>query len=618
MPAGFRREQDLVDDQRPPTNAAETRTLQGLGASEGQAIAPALRFRHGAALSEPGASGQSPAADPRAEDARLDAALAQAAVQLRALAAHVERDVGADEAGIFEAQALMLEDPTLTERAHALIETAGHTGARALAQAADEQAGELERLPDPLWRARAADVRDAAGRVVALLVPEHASGDLTAAIQHAARPVVLVTDDLLPSDTAQMPRELVAGICMAGGGATAHAAILARAYGIPAVAGLGEDILADVRDGDLVALDGASGAVHLRPGPDLVATFTSGAEAWRARAHRMRDRARQSAEQPGQTRDGHRVALHANIGSVAEAREAAALGAEGIGLLRTEFLFAGRATLPDEHEQAAIYQEVVAAFGRDRGPIVVRTLDAGNDKPLPALASFIGTLPREENPALGMRGFRLQAAFPTLLRDQLGALVRAAATSGGDLHIMLPMIATVEEVRLARAVCDEVARALAAAGVHPPHTVPLGIMVETPAAVLHAEALAHTADFFSLGTNDLAQYVMASDRLHPRLASLTDAHQPAVLRAIALAARAGRSAGRAVAVCGEMAGDPTFAGVLVGLGVAELSMAPARIAAVKQTLLTRSLQEWQVLAERTLACATSGEVREVLDGVGGA
>ncbi|HEV2239169.1 MAG TPA: putative PEP-binding protein, partial [Ktedonobacterales bacterium] len=413
-------------------------------------------------------------------------------------------------------------------------------------------------------------------------------------------------------------RDLVAGICTAGGSATAHAAILARAYGIPAVAGLGAALLAEARDGDVVALDGTTGAVHLRPDLDVAAAFAQEAAAWRERAHRARRDARQAARQPGQTRDGQRVALLANVGSVAEAREAAELGAEGIGLLRTEFLFAGRTTLPDEREQAAIYEQVIAAFGPAGGPIVIRTLDAGNDKPLPSLAELVRTLPREENPALGMRGFRLQAAFPALLRDQLGALVRAAAATGGDVHIMLPMITTVEEVRLARAVYDDVARTLDVAGVHPPRALPLGIMVETPAAVLHAAALAHVADFFSLGTNDLAQYVMASDRLHPRLTDLADAHQPAVLRAIALAARAGRAAQRAVAVCGEMAGDPTLAGVLVGLGVTELSMTPSRLLAVKQSLLTRSLRECQALADRALACATRDEVRELLGASAGA
>jgi phosphoenolpyruvate-protein phosphotransferase len=603
----------MADERQQLSDASVPRVLQGLGVSPGKAIGPALVYRRAMSLTARALAGPPPSStDPLGEMGRVDAALAQAAAALRALAVRVEREAGPEEAGIFEAQALMLEDPTLAERAHVLIETEGQTSAQALIQAAEEQAAALERLPDPLWKARAADVRDAANRALAVLAPGGATDDLGSRLRHAEHPVVLVTDDLTPSDTAQMPHEMVVGIGTAAGSATAHAAILARAYGIPAVAGLGEALFSAIYPGDTVALDGNTGTVVVRPDADFAATFQREATAWSERASTARHAARQAAQRPGQTRDGLHVAILANVGGVAQAREAAEMGAEGIGLLRTEFLFAERTTLPTEHEQAALYAAIVSALAAPQAPIVVRTLDAGNDKPLPSLAEVVRELPREDNPALGIRGIRLHAAYPALLRDQLAALLRAAAATGGNLHIMLPMVSTVEEVRLARSAYQEAALALAAEGVRLERPLPLGIMVETPAAVLNADALAREAEFFSVGTNDLAQYVMASDRLNPRLAALTDARQPAVLHAIAQAARAGQRARRTVAVCGEMAADPSLASLLVGLGVTELSMAPASIPAVKQALAERTIDELRALADRALACATVGEVREVL------
>src|SRR5258708_1072158 len=338
---------------------------------------------------------------------------------LRRLAQRVAREVGNAEAGIFEAQALMLEDPTILERARALIASDGRDGAAALEQAADEQAKLLADLPDPVWQARAADVRDAAPHAARSLAPHTAGEDLTTRVAPAPQPV------------------------SRGAGAQ----------------GVASDI--------------------------------------------------------GQRREGTPIAVLANVGSVAEARSAGEWGAEGIGLLRTEFLFAERTTLPDEHEQAALYTAIVAALGRPGATVVVRTLDAGNDKPLPALAPYTRELPSEANPALGIRGFRLYDAFPALLETQLRGIVRAAATTGAELHVMLPMIATVEELLRARMVLRDVEAALASQDVRVARPLKLGIMIETPAAVLNAAALAPEADFFSLGTNDLPQYVMASDRLNP-------------------------------------------------------------------------------------------------------
>lgn len=588
----------------------DPRTLPGLAVSPGVAVGPALVFRP----TSPSNAESAPApADPHASVRRVEKALAAAAQDLRDLAGRVACEVGEDKAGILEAQALMLDDPTISERVRDLIVQRHMDSVTALIQAGDEQADQLAAMPDPIWQARAADVRDAVQRAARRLVPSQMGATLPELLARAREPVIVVAHDLAPSDTAQMRRDQVLGICTAVGSATSHAAIFARALGIPAVAGLGVVLLDAVAQGETLALDGGAGIVHVRPSPDVVRDFTARGATQRADRQRASDRAQAGSERPGQTRDGVHVPLLANVGSIVEAEAAGQWGAEGIGLLRTEFLFAGASTLPDERAQATLYADIVRALGPARGPLVVRTLDVGNDKPLPALASYVAQLPQEMNPALGMRGIRLHLAFPALLDAQLRGLVRAAAATRADLWVMLPMVATVEEVHQARQMLRSAEASLAQQGIHPERPLPLGIMVETPAAVLQIAALARDADFFSIGTNDLAQYIMASDRLHPRLTHLSDARQPAVLRAIALVADAAHAAGRSVAVCGEMAGDPVAAGLLVGLGVEELSMAPAAIPGVKQALAERSLAQWRALAARALSAATQEDIFDALN-----
>lgn len=590
--------------------ALDQLTLTGVAAAPGAVAGPALVFSPSAPVpSQPAA----PVGDPEAERRALREALSSAAAQIRALAVSVAERGAADEAGIFEAQALMLEDPAIIERAEALITTEGLGAAAALTQSADEQAEILGALPDPLWQARAADVRDAARRALRLLTPHLHIMSLAEALAALVAPAIVVASDLAPSDTAQAPPERLLGIALARGGPTAHAAILARALGIPAVTGLGSSLLESVRDGDPLALDGAVGQVIVRPSPEQLATINSAAETERQRGAERRLRTLAWRDRPGATRDGVPIAVMANVGSAAEARAAAEAGAEGIGLLRTEFLFAGRDTLPNAGEQAAMYEEIIAAFGVARGPIVIRTLDAGADKPLPALASYTSQLAAEENPALGVRGVRLSLRFAPLLDTQLEGIALAAAHTGADVWVMLPMVATVEEIEAAR---DALALALVrleAIGQAPRRSLTLGIMVETPAAALHAEALAAHAAFFSAGSNDLAQYVMATDRLSPELTETRRPEQPALLRAIHMAARAGAARDIPVAVCGEMAGDPTLAALLVGLGVTELSMAPDRITPVKESLAAHTLDDLRAIAARAMRAETLAAARHVID-----
>jgi phosphoenolpyruvate-protein kinase (PTS system EI component) len=331
-----------------------------------------------------------------------------------------------------------------------------------------------------------------------------------------------------------------------------------------------------------------------------------------AQASATRSQAAAWRERSGQTRDGVAVTVLANVGSEAEARAAAESGAEGIGLLRTEFLFAQRPTLPDAEQQAALYTVLISIFGSPAAPITIRLLDAGADKPLPSLAGQVRTLPAEVNPALGVRGIRLQLAFEDLLDTQLRGIALAAERTRAHVRVMVPMVATVGELRAVRTRLQAIRAQLSQSGLPADRPLPVGIMVETPAAAFAIESLAREAAFLSIGTNDLTQYVMAADRLNPRLASLCQPEQPAVLRAIAATAREATRLDRHVGVCGEMAADPPLALLLVGLGVRELSMAPASIPAVKQALASHTLDELRTLAVRALEATTVEEVRRII------
>jgi phosphoenolpyruvate-protein kinase (PTS system EI component) len=310
--------------------------------------------------------------------------------------------------------------------------------------------------------------------------------------------------------------------------------------------------------------------------------------------------------------------LMANVGSAEEARAAAAAGAEGIGLLRTEFLFAQRASLPSAAEQADLYTDIIRAFGSTSAPIIIRLLDAGADKPLPALAARTGILPPEANPALGLRGIRLLLAYEDLLAAQFAGILLAMQGTGANVRVMLPMVATVGELRRSQALLAATRRQLEQRGETVERTPPLGIMIETPAAVLCAEALAREAAFFSIGTNDLTQYITAADRLNPRLADLAQPLQPPVLHAIFTVAREATRCGRHAGVCGEMASDPALAQLLVGLGIRELSMAPSSLVDVRAALAARTLGELDALAHKALQADSVAEVRHVVDSDWGA
>jgi phosphoenolpyruvate-protein phosphotransferase len=499
--------------------------------------------------------------------------------------------VGQDEAGIFEAQALMLEDPELVGRAERLVRDAQCPAERAIEQAGAEVAAQLESLPDEYLRARAADVRDVAARVRAVLEgAAHPLADI-------ALPSVIVADELLPSDTAVLDRRKILGFVTETGSQTAHAAILARALGIPAVVGV-PGATSQVTDGETVIVDGAEGVV-------VVAPDTAARAAWEDRRREASERRAARAalrDLPAQTTDGHRIEVAANVGSLDDVTEALRQGAEGVGLFRTEFLFMQRDAAPGEDEQFDVYR--AAAEVMAPRPVIVRTLDVGGDKPLPWL-----DIGREDNPFLGVRGLRLCLKYADVFLTQLRALLRAAAH--GQVWIMLPMVADAGEVRAARTLIREAQAQLAARGTTY-GSARLGIMIEVPSAAVLADTLFGEVEFFSVGTNDLVQYALAVDRTNPRVAPIADALHPAVLRLIAAVTRAPGRGERWVGVCGELAGDALAAPLLVGLGVSELSMTPSSVPEVKAAVRSIALSEARTLADRALGCGTAAEVRALL------
>ncbi len=550
--------------------------LTGVPASRGLAVGPAAQLHGG-----PAAPAERVAEPVEAERVRLSHGIAGAREAISADQEAVSARAGAADAAIFDAHLALLDDDALTGPAYAAVD-GGATAERAWHDAAELVAERYRGFEEPLLRERATDVLDVGRRVVRAITGEDADG--------AAHAGVVIADELTPADAAGLDPGRVTGIVTARGTATAHAAILARALGIPAVVGCGRGVLS-IADGTELLVDGDTGTVQVAPDELLVRA----AREQKRRAAERRAAALTRAHETGATRDGTRIEVFANLGSADEAARAVELGAEGVGLLRTEFLFLHRVELPGEEEQAETLREIARAL--DGRPLIVRTLDAGADKPLPSLP-----MPPEANPFLGVRGIRLALARRDVLATQLRAILRVAAEH--PLRVMLPMVATAEEILAAREVLAEARRDTAI-------DVPLelGIMVEVPAAALTAARLAEHADFFSLGTNDLTQYTMAAERGDERLAGLLTGPQPAVLRLIRETVRGAAPRGRMVGVCGELAGDPAAAILLVGLGVTELSMAPALVAEAKAALREVDIETARATANAALEAEDAAAAR---------
>jgi phosphoenolpyruvate-protein phosphotransferase len=578
-------------DARPGEAAPTTRVL-GMPAAPG--IAVGLIWRPDVdGTAEVGAAAG--IADPAA---RIRWAAAAAAAQLHSLAERLCELDRIGESEILEAQSLMAVDPALVDEAVRLT-AGGLDPVAAVTASAETSARTLAALDDDLLAARAADVRDVGARIARILAGT--------AIAMPVAPSIAVAPDLAPSLVAEVPPGLLIGVVLGGGSPTAHVAILARSLGIPVVvaaAGLldaapGVGHSAGSTAGSVIAIDGETGEVLIDPGADDLARL-AGLRA--ARAARDR-RAAALRGRPAATKDGQRVSLLANIRSPEDAPRALAAGAEGVGLFRTEFLFLRRQSAPTEAEQMAAYRRAMEAFGPDR-PVVIRLADIGGDKEIPYLG-----LPHEPNPFLGVRAIRLAHGSRELLLTQLRAIWRAAGLAGVTPHVMAAMVSTISDARLLLELRDEARATVVAAGDPCPDRMFTGLMIEVPSAAILAPELARLADFFSIGTNDLTQYVLAADRGNPSLARLQDALHPAVLRTIATVVAGADGAGIPVAACGELAGDPAGALVLVGLGVDELSAEAASLDGIRAALAEVTSDELQRLATRALAATDAETVR---------
>jgi phosphocarrier protein FPr len=548
---------DDEEEQAPPAPAQEEREpapadigdrLRGAAASPGIALGPARRLE----TVEPEVA-ETPSGSPAEERARLAAARDAVREDLAAAG----RALSGPEAEIFDAHRMLLDDAALVTPAEQRIADGAAAGA-AWRDAAREAAAAFRGLDDAYLRERAVDVEDVARRVLSRLAGVHGGALLR-------EPGIVLADELTPGEAAALDPERAFGLVTARGGATGHAAIVARALGIPAVIGAGPDVLA-IADGTPLALDGGAGVVDIDPGAQAVADYAARRDTEAA----ARAEALAAAAAPATLADGTRIEVFANLGAPGEAANAVAQGAEGVGLLRTEFLFLDRGTAPTEDEQVELLTAL--ATGMEGRPVVVRTLDAGADKPLPFLRQAT-----EDNPFLGVRGIRLSLRERELFRTQLRAILRVAERH--PIAVMFPMVATLQEFRAARALLEEERIALGAAA-----RPEVGVMVEVPALALAADAFAREVDFFSVGTNDLSQYAMAAERGNAAVADLLEAARPSVLALIAQVVAAATAHERWVGVCGELAGDPEAAVQLAGLGVRELSMAPGRIPAVKAAL----------------------------------
>ncbi|HSM83970.1 MAG TPA: phosphoenolpyruvate--protein phosphotransferase [Nodosilinea sp.] len=572
--------QAAISAPAPRPRSTDPNRVLGVAASPGVAVGNTYRQRRQEMqVAETGDS-------PNVERRKLDKAMDQAMLEIENLRAKVHGQGDPSQAAIFAAHQELLEDPTVLDIASSAIDK-GKSAAFAWQQTYTAQADQLAQLKSELLAQRANDLRDVGDRVLRIL-----TGVKEAALVFPAN-TILLAEDLTPSDMANLDPARVVGFATVAGGATSHVAILARAMGIPAIAGIEPRIL-DLADGTPVILDGTKGRVQLN---------ASVAELEQTQDRIARQKAKQARDidhafEPAITQDGLRIEVVANIGSQKDAEAAIQVGGEGVGLLRTEFVFMEAAAAPSEDQQETIYADILRVLGPDR-PMIIRTLDVGGDKPLPYLP-----MAHEENPFLGERGIRLSFDRPELMRTQFRAILKAS--TAGKARVMFPMIARLEELTMAKAVMEEERQNL---GVPP---IEIGIMVEVPAAAVSAERFAAHVDFFSIGTNDLTQYTLAMDRGHPKLAPYVDALNPSVLRMIDLTVRGADRHGKWVGVCGGVAGDPQAVPILLGLGVKELSVSVPVIPAVKAQVRALTLTQCQDLAQQALNLDSAAQVRDLV------
>jgi phosphocarrier protein FPr len=534
--------------------------------------------------------------DPEAEIRRFEAALAEVKAELEMHEARLAKDGHADEAGIFNAQKLILMDEDMMNEVKAAIHTEKLTAAYLYQQKMNALAADYRNLPGAYLPQRAADINDTASRVLAVLAGDGGGGDNKNAPEDWGD-IILSAKEIQPSMIVRFENR-IRGVLSETGSAVSHAAILAKTLGIPGISGYHVDEHA--ANGTVIIMDGKNCSVTVNPDEETQAAFKAKIAGWEEQKKRDLEDSKKNAV----TLDGLKVYIRANIGEKRDAKMAADYNAEGVGLLRTEFLFLSRAEAPDEDTQTAILREILAFF--PRYPVTIRTLDIGGDKPLPWLNQA-----EEANPFLGVRGVRLCQKETRLFMSHIRAILRAG--QGYHIKMMIPMVSTVEEVLFCREMQETAHDDLMREGITHAWPVPLGIMVETPAAAVMADKLAAVADFFSIGSNDLTQYTMAAERGNSTLACLAASRQTAVLRMINTAAAAANRAGIPISVCGEMAGDPLLCQTLVGMGITELSMNPSAIGPVKRAITGTTAKAAEETTRRCLDCGTLDEVNKVLE-----
>ncbi|KIL22421.1 phosphoenolpyruvate--protein phosphotransferase [Bacillus pumilus] len=558
--------------------------LKGIGASAGVAIAKAYR------LEEPDLTvHQKDINDPETEVKRFEEAIHVSKQELEAIKEHALKELGQDKADIFSAHLLVLSDPELLNPVKDKINSDKVNAEFALKETATMFVTMFEAMDNEYMKERAADIRDVTKRVTG-----HLLGVDIPNPSMISEEVVIIAEDLTPSDTAQLNRQFVKGFATDIGGRTSHSAIMARSMEIPAVVGT-KEATKTVKNNDLIIVDGISGDVIIQPSEDEVKAYQKKHEDYLAKKVEWA----KLVDQPTVTKDGVHVELAANIGTPEDVKGVLENGGEAVGLYRTEFLYMGRDQLPTEEEQFDAYKTVLEKM--EGKAVVVRTLDIGGDKELPYLQ-----LPKEMNPFLGFRAIRLCLEEQEIFRTQLRALLRASTY--GNLKIMFPMIATLSEFREAKAILLEEKEALVAAGTDVSDSIEIGIMVEIPSTAVIADQFAKEVDFFSIGTNDLIQYTMAADRMNERVSYLYQPYNPAILRLITLVIEAAHKEGKWVGMCGEMAGDEIAIPLLLGLGLDEFSMSATSILPARTQLSKLSKEEAASFKEHILSLSTTEEV----------
>ncbi len=530
------------------------------------------------------------------EMSHFAAAVQQACDELQTLRDQLATRIGKNEAAIFEAHQMIVSDPMLAEQVQAAVEQ-GQIVEQAVVNAIDEVANAFAAMSDELFAARAADVRDVGRRLLRILL-----GLPDTSLANVRAPSVIVANDLSPSDTANLDPHMTLGFCTAMGGMTSHSAILARTMGIPAIVAMGQSALSEITTGARLLLDGEQGVLIMEPDGVMVEAYQRLGHEREMRLSDIKVYAKESA----QTADGKLIEVAANIGDLASAQDAVENGAEGVGLFRTEFLYLGDAHPPSEERQVQAYQQVFQAIGQR--PIIVRTLDIGGDKP-PSYLPF----PQEMNPFLGWRGVRVSLDRQDLFRAQLRAILRAAV--GYPVRIMFPMVSTLEELQRARGLVAQVDAELTSERKTHAEQVPIGIMVETPAAAVLVDVLAEAADFFSLGTNDLTQYTLAVDRGNGAVAGLYQSLHPSVLRLIKQTIDLAHAKGKWVGMCGELAAMQKAIPILLGLGLDEFSMNPRAIPEAKYLIRRIDARTSREVAMRALEMGTAAEIEAYMEDI---